>query len=82
MLKTTIARPVGPRVAMRSEIRLTSHSFNMLNAPVARGHFLGDYVGLTAIGRNVWPVFGVADARDQASLFVRKITLPAATALN
>ena len=43
------------------EQRLTTASFNILNAPIARGHFLGDYMGLAASGSTtVVPVFGVA----------------------
>ena len=34
----------------------------MLDAPVARGHFLGDYMGLTRQGTGMRAVFGVAVA--------------------
>jgi hypothetical protein len=47
------------------ERRLTTASFNMLDAPVARGHFLGDYMGLVRQGAQVRAVFGVAVAKDK-----------------
>lgn len=43
-----------------NEERLTPTSFNMLNAPVARGHFLGDYMGLARQGSGMLAVFGIA----------------------
>ncbi len=43
-----------------NEQRLTPTSFNMLNAPVARGLFLGDYMGLARQGTKMLAVFGVA----------------------
>ena len=43
-----------------NEARLTPASFNMLDAPVARGHFLGDYMGLVRQGNVMRTVFGVA----------------------
>jgi hypothetical protein len=47
------------------EIRLTTSSFNMLNAPVARGHFLGDYMGLVKQGASVRAVYGVSVAPNE-----------------
>lgn len=41
-------------------VRLTPSSFDMLNAPVARGHFLGDYQGLAQQGGAMRAVFGIA----------------------
>ncbi|MGF6934935.1 hypothetical protein OKW41_004097 [Paraburkholderia sp. UCT70] len=59
------------------EQRLTTDSFNILNAPVARGHFLGDYMGLTASGpTTVYPVFGIATGPNVTAEFTRQITLP------
>ncbi|MGM3274556.1 sialidase family protein [Ralstonia sp. 24A2] len=58
-----------------NEQRLTTASFNILNAPVARGHFLGDYMGLAAAGpTTVYPVFGIATAPNVTGEFTRKIT--------
>jgi hypothetical protein len=57
-----------------NEKRLTSASFNIANAPVARGHFLGDYMGLVASGpTTVYPVFGIATGPDATAEFTRKI---------
>ena len=36
----------------------------MLDAPIARGYFLGDYMGLERAGRIVHPVFGIANGSD------------------
>lgn len=52
-----------------SERRLTSGSFDMLDAPVARGHFLGDYQGLVSAGNKVVSVFGKAVANDENDMF-------------
>jgi hypothetical protein len=43
-----------------SETRLTPAPFDMRNAPVARGFFLGDYEALTVIGPDFRPVFVTA----------------------
>jgi hypothetical protein len=60
-----------------NERRLTISSFNILNAPEAGGHFLGDYMGLAASGpKTVFPVFGTATAQNVTAEFVREITLP------
>jgi hypothetical protein len=57
------------------EQRLTTSSFNILNAPVARGHFLGDYMGLAASGPNtVYPVFGIATGVNTTADFTRSIS--------
>ncbi|SIT50715.1 hypothetical protein BN2476_930013 [Paraburkholderia piptadeniae] len=48
------------------EQRLTTASFNILNDPVARGHFLGNYMGLAASGpTTVYPLFGVAGSQGR-----------------
>jgi hypothetical protein len=58
-----------------NEQRLTTASFNILNAPVARGHFLGDYMGLAASGPStVYPVFGIAVAPNVTNEYTRKIS--------
>ena len=57
------------------EQRLTTASFNILDAPVARGHFLGDYMGLAASGpTTVVPVFGIATAPNMTAEFTRVIS--------
>jgi hypothetical protein len=57
------------------EQRLTTASFNILDAPIARGHFLGDYMGLAASGpTTVYPVFGIATGKNTTAEFTRKIS--------
>jgi hypothetical protein len=57
------------------EQRLTTATFNILDAPVARGHFLGDYMGLAAGGpTTVYPVFGIATGSNVTAEFTRKIS--------
>jgi hypothetical protein len=59
------------------EQQLTTASFNILNAPVARGHFLGDYMGLAASGpTTVYPLFGIATDPNVTVEYTRQITLP------
>jgi hypothetical protein len=55
------------------ELRLTEKSFNMLHAPVARGYFLGDYMGLAHARSRVYPAFGLADGNDVTKIFTRPI---------
>jgi hypothetical protein len=56
------------------ERRLTERPFDMLDAPVAGGHFLGDYMGLERAGDAVYPVFGIATGDNLTDLFTRRIT--------
>ena len=56
-------------------LRLTRRSFDMLDAPIAVGHFLGDYMGLVTAGRVVHPVFGIATGLDRTTEFTRRIVL-------
>jgi hypothetical protein len=51
------------------EQRLTDKSFDMLNAPVARGHFLGDYQGLVRAGEKVTSVHGEAVGPNLNDMF-------------
>jgi hypothetical protein len=63
----------------KNELQLTTGSilsFNILDAPNAAGHFLGDYMGLVASGLNVWPVFGAVTGHNLTADFTSKITLP------
>jgi len=58
-----------------NEQKLTEASFNILDAPVARGHFLGDYMGLAASGpTTVYPVFGIPTGQNTTAEFTRKIS--------
>ena len=45
------------------------------DAPIAGGHFLGDYMGLVTAGRVVHPVFGIATGLDRTTEFTRRIVL-------
>ena len=62
-------------VSWQNEVRLTDNSFNMLAAPNAGGHFVGDYTGLTRAGHAVVAVIGVADGVNKTSIYSRKIDL-------
>jgi len=56
------------------EARLTNTSFNILDAPFAGGHFLGDYMGLAAIDwSSVVPIFGIATGPNLTADFTRVI---------
>jgi hypothetical protein len=57
-----------------NERKLTGKSFNILDAPVAGGHFLGDYMGLAASGSTtVYSVFGIATGPNTTVDFTRSI---------
>jgi hypothetical protein len=55
-----------------NEVRLTDTSFDILSAPVARGLFLGDYVGLAASGPDAVAVFTQPHGTDRSSVFFRR----------
>ena len=54
------------------ETRVTDASFDSRTAPIARGFFLGDYVGLGTDGTDFFPFFVQSSAADKASVFVRR----------
>jgi hypothetical protein len=57
-----------------NELRLTEASFNILNAPISGGWFLGDYQGLAAAGSNFDAFFSQAGSSfPQASIVSRQI---------
>jgi hypothetical protein len=64
------------------ELRLTPESFNMLHAPVARGYFLGDYMGLVDARSKVLPAFGIADGENLTDIFTRVIRFGSASAVS
>jgi hypothetical protein len=64
------------RASWGDEVRL-GFAFDMLDAPVAGGHFLGDYVGLVTAGNVVHPVFGIATRNDVTNLYTRRIDVRA-----
>jgi hypothetical protein len=65
----------GQRASWGHELRLTKKPFDMLDAPIAGGHFLGDYMGLTVAGRIAHPMFGIAEDMDRTSIYTRRIRL-------
>jgi hypothetical protein len=57
-----------------NELRVTNSSFNILDAPEAGGHFLGDYMGLAASGPSTtYPVFGIATGKNTTAEFTRAL---------
>jgi hypothetical protein len=66
------------------EVTLTDTSFDILQAPVARELFLGDYVGLASDGIDFLSVFVKSDdpAGDPATVFFRRVQSPAEIAAN
>jgi hypothetical protein len=56
------------------EVRLTATSFNILEAPVARELFIGDYVGLASDGSDFLAVYAKSDdpTGDPATIFFRR----------
>jgi hypothetical protein len=68
------AKDCSKAASWGGELRLTNRSFDMLDAPVAGGHFLGDYMGLERAGEAVYPIFGIATGPNRTDLFTRKIT--------
>jgi hypothetical protein len=53
-----------------SETRVTPTSFDFNRAPVARGLFLGDYMGLAARGTQFVSAYGVTTPTDRADILV------------
>ena len=62
----------GDGATPKTDIRLTPVSFDILGAPVAVGHFLGDYMGLVKKGNVVIAAFGYIDSPNHNSIY----TLP------
>jgi hypothetical protein len=54
------------------EVQLTSVSFDMRQAPLARGFFTGDYEGLTASANSFGSLFSMPHGTDPASTFFRR----------
>ena len=59
-----------------NEVQLTDESFDMRQAPVARGFFTGDYEGLTAGGNNFGALFSMPQSSDRANIFFRRVSGP------
>ena len=56
------------------EARITPASFNIRNAPYARGYFLGDYMGLASAGNNFAAVFGQAFTPNDANQYFSRLS--------
>jgi hypothetical protein len=52
---------------------VTDAAFDSRRAPVARGFFLGDYVGLGQSGSAFFPFFTVTTATDPANIVSREV---------
>jgi hypothetical protein len=57
------------------EVRQTDASYNMRQAPFARGWFVGDYVGLDTDGADFLPFWTQPFDTDPANAFVRRVGL-------
>jgi hypothetical protein len=55
------------------EVDVTDAAFDSRRAPVARGFFLGDYVGLGQDGTAFFPFFAVTTATDPANIVTREV---------
>lgn len=60
-------------VATGDEVRLTPTSFDMDEAPVARGYFVGDYEGLTTTGGTFVAFFSATTDTDPANVYYVEI---------
>ena len=56
------------------EVRITPASFNIRNAPFARGYFLGDYMGLDNAGNSFVAMFGQAFTPNDANQYASSLT--------
>jgi hypothetical protein len=56
------------------EVAVTDAPFDSRRAPVARGFFLGDYVGLGQSGTAFHPFFTVTTATDPANIVTREVS--------
>jgi hypothetical protein len=55
------------------EAPLTDNSFDMRQAPFARGFFTGDYEGLASQGNDFTPFFSLPHGSDPSSTFFRRV---------
>ena len=62
----------GDDASWSSEVRLTSASFDVEAAPVARGYFLGDYAGLDSVGNQFLAFFSTTSG-DAANAFATRV---------
>ena len=61
--------------------RVTTTSFDLALAPVARGFFLGDYMGLVSSGANFYPLYvrTAGDITNRNDVFMTPVTVAAGT---
>jgi len=62
----------GDNTNWSNERRLTDTSFDYLDAPVAGGLFLGDYMGLATDSTDFLSAFAIAGSSDPASIYFRR----------
>jgi hypothetical protein len=55
------------------EDRVTPTSFDIREAPFARGYFLGDYVGLADANSDILSLFGSTDGGGPSSIWLRRV---------
>jgi hypothetical protein len=55
------------------ESRATPASFNIREAPYARGYFVGDYMGLADANGDILSLFGSTDGGGPSSIFLRRL---------
>jgi hypothetical protein len=55
-----------------AEVRLTATSFDLEQAPVARGYFLGDYEGLANMGRKFGSFYAQTNGPGPSNIFFRR----------
>jgi hypothetical protein len=60
-------------VGTGEEVRLTPSSFDMNEAPFARGYFVGDYEGLTTSGSTFIAYYSATTATDPANVYYVEI---------
>jgi hypothetical protein len=58
-----------------AEVRQTDASYNMRQAPFARGWFVGDYVGMDTDGEDFLPFWTQPFRTDPGNAFVRRVGL-------
>ena len=58
-----------------NEVRVTSESFDLAQAPFAGGFFLGDYVGFGTDGEDFLPFFTISTAADSATEYFARVTV-------
>ena len=63
--------------------RRISAAFDLATAPVARGYFLGDYMGLTSAGANFFPFYvrtNSGNLANRTDVFMTPVNVPTGTA--